>query len=268
MTRRRFATTLTLLPAALRGAETLQEHGRRVIDQCIQALGGDAFRQLPGILETGKAYHFYNDRVTGLAPAKIYTRYLDTPRGDAAAGKTLREVQRQVLGKNNDETVLLSASEGWDVTYRGAEAIPADKIDQFRETTLTDVFYILRARLAEPNTSFFSRGTDVVENQPTEIVDYYDADNRNVTLWIHSSTWLPVRQLVKRWDPLIQDRRDEVTHFTKYREAGNGVMWPHEIERDRDGEKMSQLISDSVKVGTFGDDMFRLPPNVKILKKK
>jgi hypothetical protein len=266
MTRRQFTAALTLLPAGLRAAETSQERGRRIIDKCIDGLGGDAFRQMPGHLETGRAFRFYNDSLTGLEPAKIYTKYLATPQGNG--DKTLREVQRQVLGKNDDEAVILNATEGWDVTYRGAEAIPADKIDQFREHLLTDIFYILRARLDEPNMSLFSRGADVVENQPTEIVDYYDGDNRSITVWIHSSTWLPVRQLVKRWDPLIKDRREEMTHFTKYRDAGNGVMWPHEIQRDRDDEKTYQLISDSVKIGNYPDAMFQLPPNVKILKTK
>jgi hypothetical protein len=261
MTRRRFTAAVAGLPAVLNAADNQQEHAKRVIGQCIQALGGDAFRQMPGQLETGRAYRFYNDKISGLAPAKIYTKYLET-------GQPLREVQRQVLGKNDDEAVILTGTEGWDITYRGAQAIPAERIDQFREIVLTDIFYILRARLDEPNMSLFSKGADVVENRPTEVVDYYDADNRNVTVWIHSSTWLPVRQLVKRWDPLIKERRDEVTHFTKYAEAGNGVVWPHEIQRERDGEKTYQLISDSVKVGVFNDSLFRLPPNVKMLEKK
>jgi hypothetical protein len=267
MTRRRFTAALALLPAGTGAAETQQEQGRRIIDQCIEALGGDAFRQMPGHLQTGRAYRFYADKLTGLAPARIYTKYLDTAQGDASAGKTLREVQRQVLGKHDDEALILTATEGWDVTYRGAEAVPAERVDQFREFTLTDIFYILRARLDEPNMSLFSRGEDIVDNRPTEIVDYYDADNRNVTVWIHSSTWLPVQQLVKRWDPLINDRRDEITSFTKYRDAGNGVKWPHEFQRQRDGEKTYQLISDSVKVGAFNDSLFKLPPGVKILQK-
>jgi len=260
MTRRRFTAALALAPGAVRAAETAQEHGKLVFDRCIQALGGDAFRMMPGHLQTGRAYHFYADKLNGLAPAKIYTKYLET-------GQPLREVQRQVLGKNDDEAVILNNKEGWDVTYRGAEAIPADRLDRFRETVLTDIFYILRARLSEPNMTLFSRGQDIVENRPTEVVDYYDADNRNVTVWIHSSTWLPVRQLFKRWDPLIKDRRDEITHFTNYRDAGNGVMWPHEIQRESDGEKTYQLISDSVKVGVYSDGLFQLPPNAKILKK-
>lgn len=260
MTRRDFTTALALLPVAAHAAETLQERGRRVIDRCVDALGGDAFRQMPGHLQTGRAYRFYNDQIAGLAPAKIYTKYLEP-------GVAMREIQRQELGKKDDESVILTATEGWDITYRGAEPIPTERLDQFHETVITDIFYILRCRLDEPNMSLFSRGADIVENQPTEVVDYYDADNRNVTFWIHSTTWLPVRQLVKRWDPLIKDRREEMTRFTKYRDAGNGVMWPHEIQRDRDDEKSYQLISDSVKAGAFPDSMFTLPPNVKVLKK-
>ena len=170
MNRRQFTAALAMLPAGLRAAETQQQRGKRVMERCIQALGGDAFRQMPGLLQTGSAYSFYDDKISGLSPAKIYTKYLD-------AGQPFREVQRQELGKKGDEAVILTATEGWDVTYRGAEPIPADRIERFKEGLLTDIFYILRIRLNEPNMSWFSKGADVVENQPVEIVDYYDADN-------------------------------------------------------------------------------------------
>jgi hypothetical protein len=45
-------------------------------------------------------------------------------------------------------------------------------------------------------------------------------------------------------------------------------MWPHEFERERDGEKTYQLISDKVTVGAWNDSLFQLPANVKILKKQ
>ncbi len=263
MTRRRFTTALlpgALLPGILHAAETQQERAKRVIEQCIAALGGDAFRHLPGHLQTGRAYSFYEDEVSGLSPAKIYTKYVETG--------VVKEIQRQVLGKSDDETVLLTATEGWDITYRGAEAIPAAQLDKIHETQLSDIFCILRTRLAEPNMSLFSKGSEVMENQPTEVLDYYDADNRNVTVWIHSTTHLPVRQLVKRWDPILKERRDEVTRYTKFRDIGNGVMWPHDVQRERDSQKTYQLYSDSVKAGTYPDSMFQLPLNAKIIQKK
>jgi hypothetical protein len=264
MTRRQFSTAaLALLPGSLRG-ETQQERANRVIKQTIQALGGDAFRQMPGRVETGRAFSFYEDKVAGLSPAKIYTKYLPE---DSDKDRPLREVQRGVYGKKEEEAVILTPPDGWDVTYRGAQPLPAERIAQFVETVRYDTLYILRARLDEPNVSFDSRGSDVVENQPVEVLDFYDAENRNVRMWIHSSTRLPVRQLVKRWDPLIKDRREEITRYTKYRDAGNGVMWPFAIQRERDGEKTSQLFSDSVKVGPLEDSLFKLPPGVVMLKK-
>ncbi len=268
ITRRQFTGGLALISPALCSAETLQERGRRVIDRCIEALGGDAWRQMPGHVQTGRAYQFYEDEISGLDTAKIYTKYFDTPQGDAAAKKALLQLQRQIFGKKDDETVLLGPAEGWDITYRGAEAVPADRIDQYRESVLTDILYILRARMKEADMTLFARGADVVENQPTEVVDYYDSENRNVKVWIHSSTWLPVRQLVKRWDPMIKDRRDIITRYTKYRDIGNGVMWPYDIQRERDGQKTYQLYADSVKVGMFDEKLFALPPGVKIIKKK
>jgi hypothetical protein len=253
---RRAVIGLTAAAIALR-AETTQERGRHIIDQTINALGGDGFRFLQTRTEQGRAYSFYREQITALSIARFHTKY--TPEG---------EVQRQAFGKKFDDVVILTPTAGWEVTYRGAKPLPDERIKQFRETMLHDVFFILRARINEPGMTFEARGRDVVENQPVEIIDVFDADNRNVTVWINSTTWLPVKQRFQRWDPTIKDRREEVTRYTKYREAGNGVVWPHDIERERDGEKVFELYSERVVIGEdLKDDLFRLPPGLTILKK-
>ena len=92
--------------------------------------------------------------------------------------------------------------------------------------------------------------------------------NRTLTVWIHSTTLLPVKQSFKRWDPTINDRREEVTRYTKYRESGNGVMWPYDTQKERDGEKLFELYADQVKIGDdLPDSMFELPPGITVLKK-
>jgi hypothetical protein len=107
-----------------------------------------------------------------------------------------------------------------------------------------------------------------VENLPVEKLLFVDSENRQLTVWIHSSTMLPVKQSVKRWDPTINDRREEVTRYTKYREIGNGVMWPWDTQRERDGEKLFELYSDKVAIGeSLAASMFELPPGVTVLKK-
>lgn len=264
MTRREFALSGTLsltAGASLRGAETARERAMRVIDKTIFALGGDAFRQMRTRSETGRAYSFYREQLSGLSIASMYTKYLPATENFGLA-------QRQVFGKKQDDTVILTGKVGWEITFRGAQALPPERIAQFRETTMHDVFYILRQRMNEPGMEFESRGSDVVENQPVETIDIYDAESRKVTLWISSSSWLPAKQSFLRPDPVRKERLEEVTRFSKYRDVGNGVMWPFATERSRDGEKIFQMYSEQVTVGTPLDDaLFRLPPGVTMMKK-
>ena len=106
----------------------------------------------------------------------------------------------KISGKKQDYGVLFTEKEGWDITFRGARPLPTETFDRYKETTLRDVFYILRVRLHEAGMTFESRGADVLENSPVEIVDITDADNRVTTVYFHQITKLPVRQVFYRRD--------------------------------------------------------------------
>ena len=69
----------SLLGAASFGAETKQERGKKIVEEALAAMGGDKFLEMKDRVESGRAYSFYRDRLTGLSVAKIYTRYLETP---------------------------------------------------------------------------------------------------------------------------------------------------------------------------------------------
>lgn len=243
-------------------AETSQERAKKIVSDTVHALGGDGFRFMQARTENGRAYSFYREQISGLSTARIRTKYLDQAIGG------IRMAQRQEFGKKQEEAVILTGANAWDVTFRGAKPLGDDRIKQFATSALNDVFYILRMRLDEPGMAFDARGRDVVENLPVEIVDFNDSENRTLTVWIHSSTNLPVKQSYKRWDPVINDRRDEVTRYTKYRESGNGVMWPWDTQKERDGEKLFELYSEKVVVGeSLPMSLFELPSGMTVLKK-
>lgn len=260
MTRRAFA--LTLVAGSL-AAETAKDRGRRLIEKMVQALGGDAFSTMRTRTEIGRAYSFYREKISGLSIARIYTKYMEPD------GKTpVYQLEREVLGKRQEDAVLFTTNEAYDITFRGARPLADDQIKRYRETTLHDIFYILRERLMEPGLELEGAGADVVENQPVEAVDIYDSADRNVRVWINSDTFLPVKQRFYRWDPTINERREEVTRYAKYREVGEGVMWPFSIERERDTEKIYQMFSDHVTVNDpMPDSMFELPNGIRMLKR-
>jgi hypothetical protein len=251
--------------ALLLRAETPEQRGKRVVDECVQALGGDRFLNMQNRVESGRAYSFYRERLSGLSIARIYTRY---DSGVADTTHNLAQHERDNFGKKEDYGALFTDQEAWDITYRGARPLPADRFTRYKETTLRDVFYILRVRLHEPGWIMESKGADVIENRPVDIVDLTDADNLTTTVYFDQITKLPVRQVFFRRDPVTKDRNEEVTHFTKYRDAGEGIQWPFAIERDRNGEKIYEIFSTSVEVNDkkASADLFMLPSTIKLLK--
>ncbi|MBM3725111.1 MAG: outer membrane lipoprotein-sorting protein [Acidobacteria bacterium] len=252
---------------AARAAETREERGRRVIADAIAALGGEKFLTMADRVEFGRAYSFYNQNLSGLSQARIYTRYLTLPEPPQAGFFGLRE--RQSFGKDEDYWIILTEDgAGYDVTYRGAKPLPPDFTARFKDTMLRNVFYILKMRTREPGMIMEHTGTEVFENQPVDKVDITDSENRTVTVYFHQSTHLPVRQVYFRRDPLTKDRMEEVSAFSKYRDV-SGVMWPFVIRRDRNGEKAFELYAESVTINKGLDDtLFSIGTNVKILQKK
>jgi len=258
---------ILLLSVALSlAAETSQERAKRVVNECVAALGGDRFQNMINRVESGRAYSFYRERLTGLSIAKIYTRYDSSITGTA---HNLAQRERDNYGKKEDYGVLFTGDEAWDITFRGARPLPADRFARYKETTLHDIFYILRIRLNEPGWIFESKGADVIENSPVEIVDLTDADNRTTTVYFHQITKLPVRQVFYRRDPVTKDRNEEVTNYNKYRDVG-GVEWPFAIERERNGEKIYQIFSESVEINNNKvlNDLFVLPSGITVLKQE
>jgi hypothetical protein len=251
--------SLTLATCGM-AAETAYQRGRRVVYEALEAVGGKAYLAMQDRVETGRAYSFFRQELQGLDLAKIYTRYLTPTPGKPS----VRE--RQAFGKDEDVGVLFNEEGAWEITFRGARLMEPRRIENWRDGTLRNVFYILRQRLDEPGMEFYSRGSDLYENLPVEIVDITDAAGLTVTVYFSRTNKLPVRQIMKRRNPEFKDFDTEETFFAKYRDVGGGVKWPFSIRRQRNGEKLYEMYSESVQINkNLLDDLFTLPAKLKIL---
>ena len=259
-------TLLLALSLAAALAQTPQERGKRTIDATLAALGGDRFLAVQDRTESGRAYSFYREQLSGLSRATIYTRYVQRP--DPPAPGTLWVRERQSFGKNERSgAVLFGGDKGYQITFRGARPLPQETLDRYQDSTLHNVFYILRQRLGEPGLVFDYRGPDIVDNRPVEMVDISDADNRTVTVYLDRLTKLPLRQLYVRRDPKTRERFEEVTIFSKYRDVGGGVQWPFNIQRLRNDEKIFEIYSESVEINQgLAQTLFVLPAGIPLLK--
>lgn len=245
--------------------QTRQERAKKLIDEVLAALGGDRFLAMRDRIETGRVYSFFRAELSGRAQARIYTRYLTRPEPPRADFFGQRE--RQSFGKGKEDFAVLYAEDNaWEINFRGARPMPQPAQDRYRDSTRRNIFYLLRQRLGEPGLEMEYEAADIFENQPVETVNIIDADNRNVRVTVHRTTRLPMRQVYHRRDPKTRERFEEVTVFSKYRDAGGGVQWPFHIERSRDGEKIFEIFSDTVTLNNnLTDDLFMLSSKLKVL---
>jgi hypothetical protein len=262
MTRRQFTLTLSAV-TGLR-AESNEERGKRLVLEAWEAMGGLKLEGMRNRVEVGRAYSFYREKLSGLAVARLYTRYLDPSR---TAPEIPAQVQRQVLGKKENEIIIYNKeATGYILTYRGAKPMPAERNRRYRETTLRSVLYILTSRLHEQGIAFMAKGTDVIDNNPVEKVDIYDSLNRSTIVAFHRSTKLPILQTYSYQDSVTKDRADETVFLSKYRDVGGGVQWPFHTERIRNGEKSFEMFSESVEINQeMPDSLFEVPPGMAIL---
>ncbi len=229
-------------------------------------MGGDAFMHVQNRVETGRAFSFYREQLEGLSVARIYTRYLE-PSGAPKAGVLLEE-ERQGFGKEEQSGfVLFTTAAGWEVTFRGARPLDDQRIEDHKEAALRNIFYIMRERLKEPGISYYAQPSDFYQNRPVDIVDITDDRNVTVTVYFDHFTKLPVRQSAKRRNETYHDFDTEVAEFGKYH-TNNGVQWPSDIRRSKNGSKTFELYSDTVEFNRdLKDDQFQLSPRIKILPK-
>jgi hypothetical protein len=251
---------LLIFALAANAAETRQERGKRVVYEALKALGGEAFLHMQDRVESGRAYSFYNKELSGLSIARLYTRYLAPVPGKVS----VRE--RESFGKKEDVYTLLREDGAWEVTFRGARPFADERYANYQDSTLHNIFYILRQRLNEPGISFYAQDSDFVEHRPVEIIDITDAGNRTVTVYFDQSSKFPIKQVLKRRNTEYKDFDTETTTYAKFRDVGGGVFWPCTVMRERNGDKIFEMYSDSVEVNkSLTDDLFSLPGALKVL---
>ena len=89
-----------LLSVAAASAQTNEDKGKRIVMDALAALGGDRFLAMRDRTETGSAYSFYNEQLSGLTVATIQTKYRTGPGQPSI--NSLGMLERQAFGKKQE----------------------------------------------------------------------------------------------------------------------------------------------------------------------
>ncbi|MBI3940308.1 MAG: hypothetical protein HY315_05695 [Acidobacteria bacterium] len=228
-----------------------REKALAVIQQSIESMGGNKFRQVRAMQSKGHYYTFKRGQIAGIDKYTDHTRLPDKSRfqlGD---------------GKNKEVTIFdLAAGKGWHL--EGKEDIKeatADEMKLFRQAAQHSIDNLLRHRLEESGMTFFYYAPGAMSGKSDlEAVEMIDAENDSMLIYFDLKTHFPARLEYTTLEGR-GSKRKEATEFSMWHSIG-GVMTPLRFDNFLEGELASQAFVDEIVYNSpaaLGDSTFARP---------
>jgi hypothetical protein len=222
------SATLAAQPAA--APENPQEanikRARALLDQALEALGGQAYLSVVDMQTEGRTYSFYKGRQRGVGTR--FWRFWRWPDKD-----------RIELTKQRDVIYIHNGDQGFETTFHGTRPEAAKDLKEYLRRREYSLERMLRVWLNEPGVALFYDGVAVAENKPAEQVTVSTANGQVQTLFLDKFTSLPIAKSYIVRDPETRERSEELESYDNYHLV-QGVNTPLTITRKIDGEMANQ----------------------------
>jgi hypothetical protein len=229
-------TVLTLLALAIPPVAQAQtgvdqeaknaQQARHVLDEMVQALGGQAWLDVKNQVREGYiAAFFHNEPNPGTT---LYWEYHEWPDHD-----------RVEFTKHRDVVQLIVGREGWEVTYRGKKPMAADALDDSLRRRDHSIETVVKVWLKDPNTILLYEGQRMASRHMAEQVTLISAQNEAVTIQVDTSTHLPLKRTFEWRDPVYKDKNVDTEEYDNYHTV-DGLPTPLSITRYKNDEMVRQ----------------------------
>jgi hypothetical protein len=233
--------------------EANAQKARAVLNQAIQALGGQAYLNIQDITEEGRGYSFHHGQPNSLGT--VFWRFRKFPDKD-----------RVELTKKRDIIEIYNGDKGYEVTYKGVRNMEhKDELDPYLRRRHYSLDIVLRQWLNQPGVALFYEGQTVAAQREVDQVTIMNNKNEAVTLYLDINTHLPVKKTFTWRDPQDNQRNIEDEIFDNYRPVGN-IMTPFDLTRQFNGEMSAQTFLTDAKYNQGLSDSFFDPQETKEAK--
>jgi len=216
---------------------------RALIDQAIEALGGEAYLGIQDISQEGRTYGFHHGESEGAGV--LFWRFYKYPDKD-----------RVELTKKRDVKYIYRGNEGYEITYKGTRADDPKAVSDYLRRRRYALDFVLREWIKEPGIALFYEGSTIAAQKDTQQITIMNARNEAVTLYFDSNTHLPVKKTFSWRDPTDKERNTEDEVYDNYRPV-QGVMTPFSVTRFYNGDMSNQRFLHSVEYNKgLNDSLF------------
>jgi hypothetical protein len=223
-----------------------QENSRKakaLIEQGIQALGGQAYLNLHDMQQEGRTYSFHHGQPT--SNGILFWRFLEFP------DKERIEVTRQ-----RDVAYLYVGDKGYEITFKGPHEIEKKDLEEYLRRRRLSLDTILRTWVNDPTVALFYDGNALAGNLPAEKVTLINARNEAVSIFFDIDSHLPIKKSYGWRDPVDKERNLEEEIFDNYRPL-QGVMINWGFTRYFNGDMQTERFVSAVHINqNVNESMF------------
>lgn len=205
---------------------------KTLIDQAIQALGGQAYLEIQDVSQQGRTYSFHHGETT--STGVLFWRFLRYP-----------DKERIEVTKQRDVAYVYTGDKGYEVTYKGTAGVDAIALADYLRRRDHSLEWVLRKWIKEPGVALFYDGAAVAADKPADQVSILSAKNDSVTLYLDATTHLPIKKTFTWRDPTDKLRNTEEEVYDAYR-ATQGIMTPYSVTRFYNGDMTNQRFLNTV----------------------
>jgi len=237
------ATCLAMLtlagPAASHGAQQapaqksstvlpsrISPKAQEILNHAIQALGGPAFLNFKNVSTSGRVFGFSYGKMASVYPYK--STYAPPDK------------RRFTYGKGKPVTLINNGNEGWELDKYGLVHQLPEKVRQWEIANRYSLTNLLRRVIKEGGVLILDHGVDFVANQPSYVIEIFDARNVRIQLYLRKPNFLPLRVTYRIQNSTTQDWDEYVDEYSDY-QAFDGIMTPMNIDRQLNGERVGAV---------------------------
>ena len=218
-------------------------HGRKLLDQMIAALGGQAFLMRDTERVEGHSAMFYKGLPnTFEAQFEEYLRL--QPFGERVVIVSKQGVF--IPTTKRDVAEVWTPENGYEVSYHGRKDLPKIDVDDFERRRQHSIDTVVLDWLKRPGTIVTYEGSDMDDRHLIDRVSIITADNDAITLGLDQETHLPRSRSFQWRNETYKDFDTDLERYDNWQPEG-GVMTALTITRYHNGDMISQRFLSKVQ---------------------
>jgi hypothetical protein len=241
---------------------TAEQRGRHLLDQMVEALGGDAWRHRKDMTGRARVAYFFHGAPTGQVTEFAGYRIFD-PEGFPLAERIGFITDKSMIlpGKKTDVVQVWVGTTGYEVTYKGRTELPHPQVEDYYLRLHHSIENVVDHWLKQPGVMVLDEGEAMVGRRLAKKISVLSTDNDAVTIEVDENNFLPLRLSFQSRDPRFKDFNEEAEEYDDYHTI-QGLPTAMTLTRYVNGDIVSQRFYTTVEYNKGLDPALFNPDNL------